>query len=357
MLAFKPGSTLEVLELTNKLVTIPNQWGLLSQIGLFQEQGVTQHTVGVATMTEQDGILVDRNWDERNSTIKPTTRGELFFPVPHFPADTAILPRDLQGIISWENFAQNMQLETAAAVRLRKMNVIREKIAKTLEAARMQIITQGSVYAPSGTLTRAYGPTVNYYNEFGVTRTEIQTDLANSNIDPIDITDQIMSAIQDGLLNGQVVSDFMVLCSPEYFQALITNPYITEVYKYYAREGKDPLTQYLSADSLGLDARFRSFSFGGVTFVSYRGTYQDADGVSRRFIPAGDAYAFPLGVTDMFQTYYAPALRFDTVNTVGQEAYYFEEMSSKMDKIEIMAESNFLNACLRPQAVIRLYLA
>ena len=356
-IAFQPNNTGRVLELTNQLVTIPNQWGLINSMGLFNEQGVTQDTVAISALVEEDGLPVDRNWDERNSTIKPTTRGIYTFPIPHFSLDTAILPRDIQGIISWENFAQNMDLESAAAVRARKMDALRRRYAKLAEVARMQVITQGTVYAPSGTLQRSYGPTINYYNEFGVTRTEITTDLANSNVDPLAYTGQIFSSVQDGLLNGQTVDRIVVLCSPEWFQALITNPYITEVYKYYQRD-QDPLTQRLNQNNpFGLGANYQHFNFGGLTFIEYRGTYVDQNNVQQRFIPAGDAYALPLGVTDMFQTYFAPALRFDTVNTVGQSQYYFEYASEKMDKIEIMSESNMLNACLRPQAVIRLHLA
>lgn len=355
-IAFQPNNTGSVFELTQNLVTIPNQWGLINTMGLFNEQGVTQHQVAVSSMTEVDGLPVDRNWDERNSTIKPTERGIMSFPVPHFPLDTAIFPRDLQGIISWENFAQGLNLESATAVRMRKMEALRKRYAKLLEVSRMQLITTGSVYAPTGTLRRPYGPTVNYYNEFGVERTEIVTDLANSNVDPLSMTNEVSDAIQDGLLSGQVVDQFVVICSPEYFQALITNPYVTEVYKYYARQ-QDPLTTSLRARGMNLDARFRVFNFGDINFVQYRGTYTDQNGVEQRFIPAGEAYAFPLGVDDMFQTYFAPALRFDTVNQVGQSQYYFEYASEKMDKIEIMSESNVLNACLRPQAVVKLSLA
>ena len=355
-IAFQPNNTGRVLELTNQLVTIPNQWGLLNSMGLFNEQGVTQDTVAVSRLTEVDGLPVDRNWDERNSTIKPTSRGIYTFPIPHFPLDTAILPRDLQGIISWENFAQNLELETAASVRARKMDALRRRYANLTEASRMQVITQGTVYAPSGTLQRPYGSTVNYYNEFGVTRQEIVTDLQNANYHPMDMAFEIRARIQDGLLNGQTVDQFVVIASPEWMQALLTSPYITEVYKYFRRD-QDPLTQYLSATGRNLDARYQVFDFGGVSFIEYRGTYTDQNGVVQRYIPAGDAYAFPLGVQDMFQTYYAPALRFDTVNTVGQSQYYAEYMSEKMDKIEIMSESNILNACLRPEAILRLSLA
>ena len=355
-IAFQPNNTGAVVELTNQLVTIPNQWGLINTMGLFQEQGVTQHQVAVSSLTEVNGLPIDRNWDERNSTMKPTERGIYTFPIPHFPLDDMILPRDLQGIISWENFAQNLGLETVAAIRARKMAALRQRYSALLEVSRMQIITTGSVYAPGGTLRRGYGPTVNYYNEFGVTRTEIVTDLANSNVDPVSYNSTIIRGIQDGLLNGQTVNQYVVICSPEYFSALITNPYVTEVFKYYRRD-QDPLTERLNQNNpYGLDARFQTFTLGGLTFIEYPGTYTDQNGVVQRFIPAGDAYAFPLGVTDMFQTYYAPALNFPSVNTVGQSQYYAEYMGPKQDKIEIMSESNVLNACLRPQAIVRLSL-
>lgn len=355
-IAFLPNNTGRVAELTQQLLNIPNHWGLINTMNLFNEQGVTQDSVLVSQLTEVDGLPVDRNWDERNSTIKPSKRGVTRFSIPHFPLDTAIMPRDLQGIISWTNFAQGLELETQASVRMRKMAALRQRYSNLAEVARMQIITSGSVYAPSGTLTTTYGPTINYYTEFGVTRTEIPTTLTNVNTDPLTYTNQIISAVQDGLLNGQVVENFVVVCSPTWFQALITNPYITEVYKYFRRD-QDPLVNRLATGAMGLDARYQVFTFGGITFVEYRGTYTDQNGAVQPFIPAGDAYAFPLGVTDMFQTYFAPALTFDSVNQVGQSQYYAEFMGEKRDKIEIMSESNMLNAVLRPQAIVRLYLA
>jgi len=356
-IAFDINNTNKVVELTQQLLTIPNNWHLLDTMGLFTEQGVTQQTVALSSLTEVDGLPVDRNWDDGRNALKPSARAELSFPIPHFPLDTEITPRDLQGVLSWTNFANGVGLETMAAIRLRKMETMMRRFAKLREVARMQIITSGTVYAPSGTLARSYGNTVNFYNEFGVTRTDILTDLGNVNVDPLTYTGQIISGIQDGLLNGEVVSDYIVVCSPEYFAALVTNPYITEVYKYFRRD-QDPLVNRLNNNNpMGLDARFQTFTFGGVTFIEYRGTYTDTNGTVQRFVPAGDAYAFPLGVTDMFQTYYAPMLTFPTVNQVGQATYYMEFMGQKQDKLEIMSESNMLNACLRPQAIIRLHLS
>ena len=70
-------------------------------------------------------------------------------------------------------------------------------------------------------------------------------------------------------------------------------------------------------------------------------------------LTAGEAYMFPLG-TDSFRTYFAPANRFSTVNRAALESYMFEYRNEKDDIIEIMSETNFVNALLRPQAVITL---
>ena len=43
--------------------------------------------------------------------------------------------------------------------------------------ARMQLIIEGTAYAPSGMLAQSYGPTVNYYTEFGVTRKSFEMSL------------------------------------------------------------------------------------------------------------------------------------------------------------------------------------
>ena len=86
--------------------------------------------------------------------------------IPHFPLDDAITPNDIDGIVRAGSLAEFAELETVASVRADKMIDIREAHGLTLEAARMQLITQGTAYAPRATVA------TNFYTEFGVTRTE-----------------------------------------------------------------------------------------------------------------------------------------------------------------------------------------
>ena len=64
-------------------------------------------------------------------------------------------------------------------------------------------------------------------------------------------------------------------------------------------------------------------------------------------------YAVAQG-TEAFKTYFAPAERFGLVGTLGEQIYYFETAATNGTKIEIEAESNFYNAILRPQAVVKM---
>lgn len=351
-----PANINGVVDLSSTINIIPNSWGLFNQLGIFETELKSQKTVLIPRTTWDEGLIPDRNWDERHTANRGPTRQYLTASIPHFPLDDYISPNDIDGKLAFENLFAGTQVETVAATRARKMQQIRMNHALTLEAARAQLITTGSVYAPSGTLTQSYGNTINFYNEFGVTRTELTLPLNDETVNPLVSIEPIIAALQDGLKAGQVVDRQIAVASPTFFSKLIAHPYVTDAYKYYAQvQGQNVLNGRLTANVFGLNANYRSFDFGGILWIEYRGSYVDrVTGATVPYIPVGDAYVFPqVSSQAMFKTFFAPANRFDTINQVAQEAYFYEYMTEKQDKIEIMTESNFMNAVLRPQAVIR----
>lgn len=359
-LSYNPQDFNRVVDLSETVNIVPNDWGLFNQLGIFDTERKTQKTVLVPRTVWNEGLIPDRNWDERNNASRGPTRSYLTASVPHFPLDDAITPNDIDGVISWDNVFAGIQTESVASTRSRKMIQMRMNHALTLERARAQLITTGGVYAPSGTLTTSYGNTINWYNEFGVTRTELTMDLTNLAADPLVEVEPIVAAVQDGVQSGAVVNGLVAVCSPQFFNALITHPFVVDTYKYFNQtQGTQVLNGRLTANVYGLDARYRNFYYGGILFIEYRGSFVDrVTGTTTPYIPAGDAYVFPQVASEaLFKTYYAPANRFATVNQVAQEAYWFEYMNEKDDFIEIMSESNFMNAVLRPQALVRVSIA
>lgn len=354
-LSYNPQDFNRVVDLSETINIVPNSWGLFNQLGIFDTELKSQKQILVPRFEWDEGLIPDRNWDERNNASRGPARDYLTAQIPHFPLDDAITPNDIDGVVAWENVFAGIQTETVASTRMRKMMQMRMNHALTLEAARAQLITTGGVYAPSGTLRQTYGTTVNWYNEFGVTRTELTMDLNNLAVDPLAEVEPIIAAVQDGLMSGQILDGMIAVASPTFFNALITHPFVVDSYKYRDQRGADQiLNGRLTADTFGLDARYRTFSYGGILFIEYRGGYTNAAGTFVPYIPAGDAYVFPrVSSAAMFKTYFAPANRFSSINRTAQEAYWFEYMNEKDDFIEIMSESNFMNAVLRPQALIR----
>jgi hypothetical protein len=344
----------KVVDRTDELLVVPNNVGITNALGLFTNTYSSQKNIEIVRTTRKATLLEDRNWDERNQTIAGREADSLLLKIPHFPADDSITPNDIDGIVrGGGSLVEVAELETVANVRADKMFDLREAHGLTLEAARMQLITQGTAYAPRATVV------TNFYTEFGITRVEEGINLAAAS-DPRTQINDAKKAVRAGLTGGQAgtVRAFVALASDSFFQALLQNAYVTDALKYVDQgQALSILLGRGGSDVAGLDARFESVTLFGVTWINAGAAgYENAAGAFVPFVPEGDAYIMPVGVRDLFKTYYAPANRFGSVNRAAQGSYWFEYMNEKDDIIEIMTEQNFLNAMLNPAAIVRLYL-
>lgn len=323
----------QMVDYTQELLLVPNQWGLVNELGIFAEQGVTQHSINVESREGTLAVIADRIRGDRNTVNKDDTRILRSFAIPHFPLDDFISPEDIQGKRA---YGSADAAETEAAVIARKLERIRMNHAVTLEAARCFAITEGAVYAPNGTVQ------ANYYTDFGVTRKSVDFVLGTAGTEVIAKSEEVIAHIQDNVLTGSVVNEIVVLCSPEFFGKLIIQAGVKEAYKYYTS------TQEVNRQRLG-SGLYREFNHGGLRYIEYRGVYNGT-----RLIPAGKAYALPRGVADMFETYFSPANKFSHVNTIGEAAYVFQYRDPKDEGIELQSEHNALHLIRRPQAVVEL---
>lgn len=332
--SFGANGQFEVQDWTEEINVIPNQWGTFEKLGLFQTEPVAEHVVVFEEITKDGALIVDRVRGDRAQVGKDATRKLHTFAVPHFPYDDAISPQDLQGKRA---YGKAGEAETLEAVRARKMERIRQNHAWTLEYARAQAITTGTVYAPNGTVSQ------NWFAEFGVTQKSIDFVLGTSTTEVIEKIEEAIAHIQDNT-GGETVTGTVTLCSPEFFAKLIKHSNVRSAYTYYAST-QEPTRQRLGGDF----AIQRRFSHGGTEFVEMRDSY-----AGQRLIPVGKAYMLPMGTQNTFKTYFSPANRFGLVNTLGEQVYMFESADNKGTKIEIESESNFVNALLRPQLVVEL---
>jgi len=139
----------------------------------------------------------------------------------------------------------------------------------------------------------------------------------------------------DEQLGGTPYTSIHVLCGSAWFDAFTGHPKVEESW-----------LRFSGSSNLRDDLR-RGFTYGGVTFEEYRG----GAGVT---IATDEAWAIPMGVSDLFIARYAPADYMETVNTIGLD-YYAKSEPMRMNKgVEIETQTNPLFLCTRPNAVINL---
>ena len=324
----------QLTDLTNDLLLIQNTWGLINELGIFSEQSVSQHSITLESTAGTIGLITDRVRGERNNVSRDEVRRLYSYAVPHFPLSDAVKPEDIQGIRA---YGTADAAETEAAVIARKLERIRRSHAITLEYARAQAITTGTVYAPNGTVA------ANYYSDFGVTRKEIDFVLSTATTNLLGKLEEGLAHVQDNILSGEVINDVVILCSPEFFSKFIDHASVKEAYKYYSST-QEPLRQRLGT---GI---YRSFYHGGCLLLEYRGSYN-----GQRLIPAGDAYMLPKGTSESFITAFSPCNRFSFVNSLGEQVYAFTNRDGNDSEITIESESNFINILRKPQCVVRCF--
>ena len=66
MPTMNPAAYGKAIDLSTGINIIPNQWGVIGQLNIFKHKHNTQKQVMIPRKTEQQHILEDRNWDERN---------------------------------------------------------------------------------------------------------------------------------------------------------------------------------------------------------------------------------------------------------------------------------------------------
>lgn len=324
----------EIQDWTEEVTIIPNSWGTINSLGLFAVEPVAEHTVVFEEITFDGALIVDRVRGERNSVGRDAARKIHSFAVPHFPSDDLILPNDIQGKRAYGSATEAEQLD---AVRMRKMARIRQNHAWTLEAARAQVLTAGSVYSPSGTVTQ------NWFTEFGKTQTAVDFVLGTSGTNVLSKVEACIAAIQDNA-GSVTITGVVALCSATFFAKLISHASVQTAYQYYSST-QSPLRDRLATGGSAVPLH-RMFDFGGCHFIEMRDAY---NGVP--LIPAQTAVFVPLG-TDYFKTYFSPANRFGLVNTLGEEVYMFEYASPNGTSIQLETESNHVSAIMKPTLII-----
>lgn len=310
-------------QLTAAIQNIPYAPGRIGQLGLFQEEGITTRSV---TIESSNDVLALVPVSQRGAPATPAQHGSRSirsFTIPHLKKEDALIADEILGIRA---FGTESELETVAKVVAQRMAPLRRDLEYTIESHRLAAI--------KGSYIDAVGNSVSLFTEFGVVQQTVDFDLTTATTNIRQKVLEVLEKIEDAL-GGLSFSGVRVACGKNFWAELIEHKAVKESY-----------LGTLAANSLRNDPRLE-FEYAGVMWERYRGT-------SAVKIDDDEAYAVPEGVVDLFITRFAPADYVETVGTLGQR-FYAKQWPMEADRgVKMEAQSNPVNLCTRPRAIIKL---
>lgn len=322
-----------VQSLTRAINDAPHQPMMIGQMGLFSEDGITTTSLSI----ERRGStinLIPAAARGAPGRVEVNDKAKLIpISTVHLPQRASVVADEVQNVRA---FGTESELETVQNIVNRKLEKLRRNLDVTIEYQRIGAI-KGQVLDADGTTTILDLNTVFGLNQqtHGMALT---TDATKVKIKVIEAHRKIEDKLGALRYTGMVA-----LCGKGFFDALVGHPAVVAAYDRWL-EGS-----FLRDVQRSQDNGQPGFVFANTVWREYRGS---VGGVS--FIGDDDAYLVPMGVADMFQTYYAPADYMETVNTVGLPYYAKQEMMRMNKGVEIEAQSNPISINTRPDCVVKL---
>ena len=321
-----------VTSLSQTITDIPDVPTKLGDKGLFAEEGISTTVI----MIERQGSSIKLvPAAPRGGVREPVALGpRKLFPLQaiHLPQSWSVLADEVQGIRA---FGSETEVEQVQRLVQKKIAVAKQSMDLTHEYQR--------VGALKGLVKDADGSTLlDVYDAFGMTQQTQFWDIAvAANGDPKASIITLKQMIQ-AKLGGRTFSKIRVICSLGFFTKLVQNTKMIKAWELWNAGAYQRTDQVHGGD----------FEFAGVVFEIYSGGTSAGD-----FIEDGFAYAYPEGVTGMFQTKFAPADYMETVNTEGLPYYARQEPMPFNKGVTGECQSNPIHFNSLPECVIKLSVA
>lgn len=316
-----------VTNLTRTLVDLPRVPTRIGELGIFEEGGISTTSM----MIEREGQalrLVPAA--TRGSSGEPVTlkaRSLIGVSAVHLPQRGAVLADEVQNVRA---FGSETEVDAVSTIVNKKLAKMKRQLDLTLEWQRIGAI-KGKIMDADGTTEL-----LNVYSAFGMTQVTQSFTLGTTTTSVRKKIIDLRRAVQ-AALGGLSYERVHVLCSASFFDALVEHASVQKAFELYQQT------------SIAREIQGTTFEMGGMVFEEYIGGVTGQD-----FIPAGEAYAFPLGVPGLFTTDFAPADYMETVNTNGLP-YYAKQEPMRMNKgVELESQSNPITLCTRPESVFKL---
>lgn len=322
-------STFSMLEAVEK---VPFQPNLLGSLGIFEDEPIRTEAIGIE---ERAGVLSLIQTSQRGAPLgqRDTEKRKLRdFRTSRIAKSSTIYAHEVQNIRAMGNETELMSVQGEVARRLAGPTGLMRDVELTHENMRLGAI--------QGIVTDADDSVIyNWYDEFDVAQpTEIDFDLdAASPASGVirgkcsTVVRQMMRAAGGAFLPSTRV---MGLCGDTFWDQLTGHSEVRQTY-----------LNTMEAKELRAGNAFESFSYGGITWVNYRGT----DDASTVAVTATQAKFFPVGAPGVFKVAWSPLESMEMANTLGMPVYPVIVRDLERDFwVKVEAYSYPLFVCTRP---------
>jgi len=327
-------NTFQLVDRTNDVVLLPQNWTLMNDSGIWQEDFLSTSTVTFEEVNGSLALVKDQVRGAKPQTTSNDLRKLHSYSTSHHPFFDALYPTDIEG--KTRPGSQATQLDTKDAALLRKLEKARKSFDRTLNFARFRTLAAGNIWAPNGTIAG------NFYTDFGKTKNVVNFALGTGTTEVIEKCAEIVAGFQSAATEGQTINRVVAYCSGGFFSALIVHPKVAAAYNLYAATAP----QQISRDRAGGMGLYRRFVFGNIEFIEVT---QSVDGTA--LVDANTAVFVADDGDGSFVTYYSPAQRFGYVNTVAEAMYAWTLEDPRLTEITIESEMNMLNVMREPDFV------
>lgn len=320
-----------VTSLTDAVRDMKVRSSRINDLGLFSEKGVTTLTVSIERMGDIIQLVAPTPRGAPGDTKERPKRSMTAVAVPHFQRDWAVMADEVQGV---REFGSESDIQTV-------QGVVADKLADNL--ADLDLTDEYSrLGAVQGIVTYKDGNTLNLFDLFGIQQ-------------PAAVSFEM--SVSDGSLRGQCTSIIRktrktvgalafdhvhAFVGDDFFDALLKCPEVRATYTGWTD------AQILRDSYIGPNrAENPIFTFGGIVWENY-GAIDDSGDGALVGIGANQARFFPMGMPNLFRTYYAPADYVETVNTVGLRRYAKQWPMPNGKGINGETQTNALHLCTRP---------
>lgn len=295
---------------------------------LFEEEGITTTSV----MIERDGdslaLVPSRERGAPGNVTTGSKRDMIPFSTIHLPTVGAIKADEVQGVRA---FGSETEAETVENIVNKRIWKMRSRLEATLRYHRVGAVT-GKIYDADGTSVL-----LDLYNRFGISQQTVNFALGTATTDLQQKIRDAKRKSEDVIGGSGIITGWLGICGRGFYDAYVGHENV-----------KKAFDRWNDGQFLRDDLR-KGFTFGEVVWKEFYGKVGNI-----QFIGTDDAYLIPIGVSELFVTRFAPADYMETVNTLGLPFYAKQEIMRMNKGVELEAQTNPLNICTKPRAVIKL---